>query len=72
MRSPREEIPKVDPALLPIVVRSLLFASILLATLHVFFAEVEAGGVYWFHLDRERNLPTWFSSLVFALTGSQR
>jgi len=47
----------------------LLGAALLLGVLHCCCAEFEAGGVYWFHLDRERNIPTWFSGSVFFVMG---
>ena len=31
--------------------------------------DVKAGGVYWFDLDKERNLSTWFSGVLFFLFG---
>ena len=42
---------------------------VLLGLAHWFFSDVRIGRVYWFHLDKERNLPTWFSGFVFFLFG---
>jgi len=39
----------------------------ILAGLHLAYADVRVGGVYWFNLDKERNLPTWFSGSLFFL-----
>ncbi|HHN75666.1 MAG TPA: hypothetical protein ENK10_10585, partial [Acidobacteria bacterium] len=44
-------------------------ATILLALVHLWLGDFEAGGVHWFHLDRERNLPTWFSGVAFLSIG---
>ena len=38
-----------------------------LGVLHVLYGDVEAGGVYWFNLDKERNLPTWITGALFFL-----
>ncbi len=42
---------------------------IVLCVLHWFFADLKSGGVYWFNLDKERNLATWFSGLLLCLFG---
>jgi hypothetical protein len=42
---------------------------IVLCALHWFFADLKSGGVYWFNLDKERNLATWFSGLLLCLFG---
>lgn len=47
----------------------LVFVSALLAVLHYYLADLKFGGVYWFNLDKERNLPTWFSGMLFFLVG---
>ncbi len=44
--------------------------SLALAVLHLLFAEFEAGNVFWFNLDKERNLATWFSGSLFFLFGA--
>jgi len=46
---------------------ALIGVSLLLGALHVLFAEVTAGRIYWFNLDKERNLSTWFNGAVFFL-----
>ncbi|MEE8143707.1 MAG: hypothetical protein V3T77_11445, partial [Planctomycetota bacterium] len=50
-------------------VAGLLAMALLLAVLHIFLSELQVGRVYWFHLDKERNLPTWFSGAIFFLFG---
>ena len=47
----------------------LLTIAALLGALHYQFADFKSGGVYWFNLDKERNLPTWFSGMLFLLFG---
>jgi hypothetical protein len=42
---------------------------VVLGVLHIVWADFKLGGVYWFNLDKERNLPTWISGLAFALLG---
>lgn len=44
-------------------------AAVVLGLLHWHYAGVKVGGVYWFNLDKERNLPTWFSGILFLLFG---
>ena len=41
----------------------------LLGLFHYAFADLKTGGVYWFNLDKERNLPTWFSGMLFFFFG---
>lgn len=40
-----------------------------LGALHLLFGDVKAGDVRWFNLDKERNIATWFSGIIFFLTG---
>ena len=40
-----------------------------LAVLHLLYSDLREGGVYWFNLDKERNIPTWFSGMLFFLFG---
>jgi hypothetical protein len=47
----------------------LLGIAVILGVLHCFFAEIKAEGVSWFNLDKERNIPTWFSGLLLFLLG---
>ncbi|MGB6338068.1 MAG: hypothetical protein WBG96_20885 [Thermoanaerobaculia bacterium] len=47
----------------------LVALSLFLGILHWFFADLRVGGVYWFNLDKERNLPTWYSGILFFLFG---
>jgi len=47
----------------------MLIAAGFLGVLHFMFAGLKEGGVYWFNLDKERNLPTWFSGMLFFLFG---
>jgi MFS family permease len=47
----------------------LVIVSAFLAILHYYLADIKIGGVYWFNLDKERNLPTWFSGMLFFLVG---
>ena len=42
----------------------LLLVALFLGVLHYLFSDLRAGRVYWFHLDKERNIPTWFSGLL--------
>jgi len=48
---------------------ALSLVIVTLATLHYFYFDVKAGGVYWFNLDKERNISTWFSGMLFFLFG---
>ena len=50
-------------------VLALFLLALLLLVLHVALSDLSAGGVYWLHLDKERNLPTWFSGALFFLFG---
>jgi hypothetical protein len=50
-------------------VRGLVGFCLALGVLHVLFGDVRAGGVPWFDLDKERNVATWFSGLLFFLFG---
>jgi len=47
----------------------LVVMSLILAVLHYLFADLRVEGIRWFNLDRERNLPTWFSGALFTLFG---
>jgi hypothetical protein len=47
----------------------LLGVVLALGILHWFFADLRVGRVYWFNLDKERNIPTWFSGTLFFLFG---
>lgn len=40
-----------------------------MGVLHCFFAGIKTEGVAWFNLDKERNIPTWFSGLLLFLLG---
>ncbi|MBF0622806.1 MAG: hypothetical protein HQL54_12870 [Magnetococcales bacterium] len=43
----------------------MLFVLIALMGLaHLLWHDVKAGGTSWFNLDKERNLPTWFSGIL--------
>lgn len=55
--------------LLKQVVLGLVAIAILLGVLHLLFSDVKVGGVSWFHLDKERNLPTWYSGALFFSFG---
>ncbi|MEK8023495.1 MAG: hypothetical protein AAB229_06750 [Candidatus Hydrogenedentota bacterium] len=50
-------------------ITGLVLATIAFGILHLAASDVKAGGVYWFNLDKERNIPTWFSGGLFALFG---
>ena len=46
----------------------ILFAlTLFLGVLHILYSDLRVGGVYWFHLDKERNFSTWFSGMLFLL-----
>ena len=47
----------------------MLAFSVVLGVLHVLFHDVTAGRTYWFNLDKERNVATWFNGIVFLLFG---
>ncbi len=47
----------------------MLCVAIILGILHYFFLDLKEGGVYWFNLDKERNIQTWFSGVIFFLIG---
>ena len=53
-----------------IYVGILLGMAALLGILHVLFGEVSIDGLRWFNLDKERNIPTWFSGALFFFYGS--
>ena len=54
---------------LRIYLLGLLGVCLTLGVLHLLYADHRAGGVYWLNLDKERNLPTWISGLLFMLFG---
>ena len=41
----------------------------MLGVLHHFYADVRVARIYWFNLDKERNLHTWFKGTCFLLYG---
>ena len=43
--------------------------ALALGILHLLYGGLKRGGVYWFNLDKERNLPTWFSGALFLSFG---
>lgn len=47
----------------------LLAGACVLGIAHWYFADFKFGGVRWFNLDKERNVPTWFSGTLFFLMG---
>lgn len=47
----------------------LIGIALLFAVLHLGFADLKEGGVRWFNLDKERNIPTWFSAILFLCVG---
>lgn len=48
---------------------TLLGIVLVMGILHFFFGDMSAGGIKWFNLDKERNLPAWFSGVLFLLFG---
>jgi hypothetical protein len=42
---------------------------LLLGLLHCWLPDLRVGRVYWFNLDKERNVPTWFSGAFFFFFG---
>lgn len=50
-------------------ITGLLGVALVLGLLHVALGDARVGGVAWFDLDHERNLPTWCSGVVFFLLG---
>lgn len=44
-----------------------MLAAVVLGYLHLLCADFTAGGVHWFDLDRERNLPTWYSGALYVV-----
>ena len=56
-------------ALVPRYLTGLVVCVLLLGLADGLWKGVFAGGIYWFDLDRERNLPSWFSGLLFFLVG---
>jgi hypothetical protein len=55
--------------LLHLTLAVLVAVTLLLGVLHWFFGDLKVGGVYWFNLDKERNLSTWFTGALFFLIG---
>ena len=47
----------------------LLAVIVLLGMLHLLFSDWKQGGVYWFNLDREKNIATWLSGQLFFFSG---
>lgn len=47
----------------------LLGIVVILGILHYFYGEMRVEGIKWFNLDKERNLPTWFSGAILCLFG---
>jgi len=45
----------------------LLATLLVFVYLHYFYSHVKIGRVYWFNLDKERNISTWFSGMLFFL-----
>ena len=43
---------------------------LLLGIGHILGSGWETGGMRWFHLDRERNLPTWFTGFILLQFGA--
>jgi len=43
--------------------------AIALGFLDYFYHATNISGVYWFNLDKERNIATWFSGILFFLFG---
>lgn len=43
----------------------MLAVILALGLLHFFFDDLREGRVWWFNLDKERNLPTWVSGVLF-------
>jgi len=58
------------PRELVVALGSLGAVAILLGALHWIYGDVQVGGIHWFNLDKERNVPTWFSGVLFALLGT--
>jgi hypothetical protein len=50
-------------------VAGLLLATAVLGALHLAWPDLRAGRIHWFNLDKERNLPTWFSGAIMCLLG---
>ena len=55
--------------LMLIYIAILIFCAITLGVLHYFLGDMRAGRIRWFNLDSERNIPTWFSGVLFFLFG---
>ena len=51
------------------LIQIFLSLTLAMAILHVLFADLKVGGVYWFNLDKERNIATWFSGMLHFMTG---
>ncbi len=50
-------------------IRLLFIVAIILGLLDLFYSDMKLSGVYWFNLDKERNIPTWYSGALFTLFG---
>ncbi len=55
--------------LMLIYISILILCAIGLGALHHFFGDVRVGRIRWFNLDSERNIPTWFTGMLFFLFG---
>jgi|GEM_PF-286241 hypothetical protein len=47
----------------------LLGLVLVFGLVHWFFGDFRTGRIAWFNLDKERNIPTWFSGVLFFLFG---
>jgi len=48
---------------------SLILISLVFSLLHLIWSDLKVEGIRWFNLDKERNLPTWFSGALFFMLG---
>ncbi len=49
---------------------ALIAIALILGILHFLFHDLSYHGRYWFNLDKERNIPTWFSGTLFFIFGA--
>jgi len=44
--------------------------ALILGILHYLLHDISHQGRYWFNLDKERNIPSWFSGTLFCIFGA--
>ena len=69
MRSANESLYNPTRRTVSIYLAILLGIAVILGVLHFFLADLRVEGIRWFNLDKERNIPTWFTGGLPFLFG---